>query len=162
MKRRILDYRPVTWFILANRCDAIIYGDKKKKPFYFIERLENENGKKSEYQLVADREGRVGSSASRTIRHALEPKESKHDHLANLFAKRIADYLERASEKKLFDNLVLVSGPRFLGMLRKALKPQISSLIIHEVKREYLQGSDAQIKKLILNAIPMDEGHLSL
>ena len=162
MKNKISPYRPVTWFVLANRVESVIYADKKNQSFFFIERLENKEGKKMESELVSDREGRIGSSAGNSIRHGLEPKESKHEHLAKIFAKRIAEYLERAATEKKYDQLVLVAGPRFLGLLRSALKPNTIGLITHEIKREYLQGSDAEIKKLIINAIPQSEGHLNL
>jgi protein required for attachment to host cells len=162
MKNKILNYRPVTWFVLANRTASVIYADKKNKPFYFIERLNNQIGTKMEGDLVADREGRIASVSNRTIRHAFEPKESKHEHFAKLFAKRIAEYLDKGHQEKKYDRLVIVAGPRFLGMLRNELKPAVRELIQHEVKHEYLQGSDQQIKKLILNAIPMREGHVDL
>ena len=153
MKSKILNYRPVTWFVIANRTASVIYADTKSHPFYFIERLSNPIGSKMEGELVADREGRIASVSNRTIRHAYEPKESKHEHLARLFAKRIAEYLDRGYQEKKYDQLVLVAGPRFLGMLRNELKPAVRDLIQHEVKHEYLQGSDHQIKKLISNAI---------
>jgi protein required for attachment to host cells len=154
-------YRPVNWFILANRVEAVIYGDQRNEPFHFIDRLHNRKGRAPEYHLVSDREGTVNSSASKTVRHSYEPKETKHEHSARQFAKQISLYLEKALNKKQYDDLTLVAEPHFMGLLRAALKPSVKNKVIHEVKHEYLQGSDDKIRKLIQNAIPSGEGRLN-
>ena len=161
MKKQLLNYRPVTWFVLAHRSNAVIYADKKAHPFYFIDRLDFQKAKKVS-ELVSDRSGRMVSSANKSIRHAYEPHESKTQHLSKVFTKEIAQYLEHARAEKLFDQLVLVSEPHFMGLLKKSLKPEIRNLIKHEIKHDYQWGSDAEIKKLIIQAIPMKEGHLNL
>lgn len=155
-------FRPVTWFVLANRAEAVIYGDKKNQPFYFIQRLNNRIGKAPEFHLIADREGTVGSSATHSIRHSFEKKESKHEHQAKLFAKRIATFLEKEKLKRRYDQLVIAAEPHFLGLLRAALKPSLRALVQHEVRHAYLQGSDAELRHLVLNAIPRREGRLNL
>jgi len=161
MNKQILNYRPVTWFVLAHRIGAVIYADKKNHPFYFVDRLEFQKAKKVSEQ-VSDRSGRVVSSANTSIRHAYEPHENKTHHLSKVFTKEIAEYLEEARAEKLFDQLVLVAEPHFMGALKKALKPDIRDLIKHEIKHDYQWGSDAEIKKLIIHSIPMSEGHLNL
>lgn len=51
-------------------------------------------------------------------RHAIEPRVSRKDRSASVFAHHIATELLRANAHKRYDRLLLVAPPRFLGMLR--------------------------------------------
>jgi len=49
--------------------------------------------------------------------------------------------------------LILVAEPHFLGLMRMALPPELKRLIRHEIPREYLEGSDEDLKLSIQTAL---------
>ena len=143
-----------TWYVLANRCDAGIYEDFKDQKFKFKERMKNSRGHLTEGQLDSDRPGSGFSSAGAgTIRHGLDRTFQHHERDATRFARAIANHLTRRKREDAFQGLVLVAEPHFLGLLRQALPRELHGLIRHEIPREYLEGSDAEVKTAIERAI---------
>jgi protein required for attachment to host cells len=143
-----------TWYVLANLSGAVIYEDFRDQKFKFIERMRNSRGRLTEGQMDSDRPGRGFSSAgSGTIRHGLDRTFHHHEQDAVRFARTIANHLTRKNKEEAFQSLVLVAEPHFLGLLRQALPEAIHGLIRHEVPREYLEGSDADLKRSIEAAI---------
>ncbi|MBU6153522.1 MAG: host attachment protein [Bdellovibrionales bacterium] len=143
-----------TWYVLANRSDAVFYEDHKDQKFKFKERLKNRKGHLTEGQLDSDRPGSGFSSAGGgTIRHGLDRTFQHHERVASAFANVIANLLARRKREGALDALILVAEPHFLGLLRKALPKDLQSLIRHEIPREYLEGSDEDLKNAIERAI---------
>jgi protein required for attachment to host cells len=68
----------------------------------------------------AERPGRVRESVGEA-RHAIEPRRDPHEAAKEAFARELADRLEAAAEAGLFERLILVAPPAFLGHLRAAL-----------------------------------------
>jgi protein required for attachment to host cells len=62
--------------------------------------------------------------------------EEKLDHEAELFARRLAQWLLEAHRKGRYARLRLAAAPRFLGRLRKQLDPQVSQAIVEEVDKD--------------------------
>jgi len=155
MVSQSIDFKKhVRWYALANRSGAVLYQTTKNKKFEFVERFENPNGKLTEGEFDSDAPGTgISSAGGHTIHHALDRTFKHHERDANIFAKRIADALGEAARVGRFNELVLVSEPHFLGLLRASLLPSVRELISHELNREYAQGSDEQIHHLILQAI---------
>ncbi|HTL11532.1 MAG TPA: host attachment protein [Bdellovibrionota bacterium] len=142
------------WYVLANRTHAVVYTNGAKSPFQFVQRLSNPEGRMMEIELDADKPGRGVSSAGQgTFRHAFDRRSHSHERSAKRFALQIGQALTQAWLTGLFDHLTLVAEPHFLGLLRGALPPAIRDRITHEVVREYLTGSDAEIWEQILRQI---------
>jgi protein required for attachment to host cells len=145
---------PRTWYVLANRTDAVFYEDFGDQKFRFKERMKNKKGHLTEGQLDSDRPGSgVSSAASGSIRHSLDRTFHHHEQVASRFATGIARFLSRKQRAGLFDSLILVAEPHFLGLMRMALPPELKLLIRHEIPREYLEGSDEDLKLSIQTAL---------
>lgn len=71
--------------------------------------------------------------------------EEKLDHEAELFARRVAQWLLEANQKDRFGELRLAASPRFLGRLRKQLDPQVAKRIAEEVDKDLLQQSPREL-----------------
>lgn len=71
--------------------------------------------------------------------------ESGRHLRAAVFASHAADYLERALAERRFDELHLAAAPRFLGLLRKAMSPELASWIVSEVDKDLVHSSDADL-----------------
>lgn len=64
---------------------------------------------------------------------------------AQAFARRVAAHLAEAHRQKQFDSLVLVAAPRFLGLLRKELDAKVSAVVEHELNKDVIHESEAQV-----------------
>jgi protein required for attachment to host cells len=142
------------WYLLANRTDAVLYEDLPQAPFSFVERFENKKGRLTEGQLDSDRPGTMNSSSSAgTIRHGMDSTFNKHETAAKLFAKRLADHLLREHRNQRYDELVISAEPHFLGYLRAAMAKEVRASVCFESHREYLEGSDQELRDEILRSM---------
>jgi len=149
----------IRWYLLANRVSAVLYEDLPEAPFSFVERMKNPKGHALEGQLDSDRPGMMRSSAGGgTIHHGMDKTFQHHERAAQKFAKAIAHKLLEKKRKQKFTELVIAAEPHFLGLIRQELAPELKPLILHELNREYLEGSDQKMRRAILAAI-LKRGH---
>lgn len=52
------------------------------------------------------------------------------------FAKELANYLDKEYQYKNFQTLSIAAEPHFIGKIREVLKPQISKLVQHWIKKD--------------------------
>ena len=52
------------------------------------------------------------------------------------FAKKLANYLNKEYQAKNFQSLSIAAEPHFIGKIREVLKPQISKLVQHWIKKD--------------------------
>lgn len=148
-----------TLYVVANRTEAVFYEEDLKTPFHFIRRVSNPRGRKSEIELVSDRQGRVASSsAGPKLRHGLEPKMTKHEQNAIRFAGRIGREIESIRSTTQIEGIILVAEPHFLGLLREELGPKTTRILRAEIPREYAEGSDRAIQTKIQKALGKPKG----
>ena len=99
--------------------------------------------------LTSDRPGRSFDSHGRG-RHAMEPETDAKRHEAEVFAKEVAERIERARMEDEFDELVLIAAPEFLGLLRKSLSPTTAGLVAKAVDKSVADLSATAIRKYLL------------
>jgi len=80
------------------------------------------------------------------------PIRKKHE--ADVFAHRVAQYLEDAHNANRFDQLLIVAGPSFLGLLRNQLPEQIKKLVRFELDKEITLLSAADIRQHLPQYLP--------
>lgn len=132
------DREPTTWFVVADGAKARILA--RHGGSGALESASNlcfsEAGARLPTRDVgAERPGRVHESAD-VARHAMEPRVDWHRFAKEQFARGIADALEAAAGRKLYDALVLVAPPRTLGDLRQALGKHASALVTGEIAKD--------------------------
>lgn len=140
------------WVLTANRGYAKIYevkgkGREIKEIFY----LENPHRKGTD--VLSDRPGRAFDRLGMG-RHALSTEVDFHEHELEQFAHKITDYLIKAHESKLYEQLALVAPSHFLGDLNKIIPATIRKIIIQEVDSnlpEHLSEQDriAHLRKYL-------------
>ena len=110
------------WVVVADEYRATIYAREKKfSPLQELESLHNDTAREKDGDLVSDRSGRSFDSRGKG-RHAMGGEESGTKAQSYLVsAKEIAERVSSARRRGGFDRLVVVAGPRFLGVLRPAL-----------------------------------------
>ncbi len=93
------------------------------------------SGRKPARDLVTDRPGQSSTSARPGHHSSLAPHSDPTEHVAEEFAREIADAVERGRLEGAYDRLALVAAPRFLGHLRDALNHQCRALVVAEVDK---------------------------
>jgi protein required for attachment to host cells len=132
------------WFVVASSTEAVIYQEKQGR-LTFVDRLSNPSARLPERMLDSDRPGR--GTALNNPQHQLDRHFNHHEQAARGFAHRIGEFLESAREDVHFNELVLVTEPRFLGLLRAALSPGVRNMVKEEVRRQFRQGSDKEFRE---------------
>jgi protein required for attachment to host cells len=125
-----------TWFLVARRSGATIFSNHGRgTALQMVAELDNPEGKLQSNALETDRPGRSFDRAGHG-RHSLSSEQTAREHVEQAFAKRMADYLEKSRCENVFDQLILVAGPRLLGELRAALSPSTQRLVKLEINKE--------------------------
>jgi protein required for attachment to host cells len=64
---------------------------------------------------------------------------------AEAFAREIAAWLEQKAQAGRYDALHVAAAPRFLGLLRKALKPATAKRVVKTHDKDWAQSNDAEL-----------------
>jgi protein required for attachment to host cells len=73
--------------------------------------------------------------------------------LATKFARRIARRLDEARRHEEFEQLIVVAGPPFLGLVRKSLSKPTRQRVVHEIGKDLVHGPVEQL----VEHLPTDE-----
>ena len=85
---------------------------------------------------VFDRASTFGRRRGAVSRHSTGSELTPRKIEARRFAERIVVQLERARRQRDFDGLVLVAGPPFLGLLRRALTEPLRQMVRGELPKD--------------------------
>jgi protein required for attachment to host cells len=80
--------------------------------------------------------GPIGDGHRGASSHGTESERRPREHEARLFAQQIAAAIEHAHRDGQIERLILVAGPRFLGVLRDALSPAVRGLVTEEIHKD--------------------------
>ena len=103
--------------------------------------LHNEVAGMKDRDLETDREGRrFGGTAGH--HHGVDGERSTERHEMTNFAREVAQNIEAARVAHEFDKLVIVAGPRMLGLLREELPQPCREVLAAEIAKD-LSAQDA-------------------
>lgn len=71
---------------------------------------------------------------------------------AERFARRVAAHLAEALQQNRFTDLKLAAAPRFLGLLRKALSPQVAELVSESLDKDLVHLDNQDITRRLFPA----------
>jgi protein required for attachment to host cells len=142
---------------LANFFDAVKYG----APLAARGTVENPAGGMKDRELETDRAGRRyggtsgvthGSGPAAGHHHGVNGERSTERHELALFAKEVAQRIDAGRINHEFDKVILIAGPRMLGLLRQELPQTCKDIVAGEVSKDLVQHEpDA-----ILEALPRE------
>ncbi|MBS0201290.1 MAG: host attachment protein [Planctomycetes bacterium] len=140
----------IDWILVADRCKARILQSPQDSNGHFsvAAAFIHPAGKLHRGQTESDAPGRF--SLQGNARTASEPHEDPDHHEARKFAGELCDHLERGSEQGLFDRLIVVCPPRFLGVLRERMSPRLQSRVAGEFNQELTHLSDSQLQSHVV------------
>lgn len=133
----------------ANFFDAQKYG----APLALRASLENPTGGARDINLETDRAGRRfggasgvrhGSGQQQGHHHGVDGERSTERHELTLFAKEVAQRIHNDRVRREFDRLIIIAGPKMLGLLRQELPDTCKGVLVGEIPKDLLkQGPDA-------------------
>ena len=103
------------------------------------DRLHTES-RRRDRELAEDTGGRTGDQQS-----TLDPRTSPKEQEERNFARELGRHLEELRQAEGFEQLILVSPPRFLGMLREALPAPLQRVEQRSVHKEMLHASAGEL-----------------
>ena len=146
--------KSVTWILVADGARARILRTEGWGSGLSPVSAEIEGDNRATRDIGADRPGRVHDRAGQG-RHAMEPRVDWHEFEKQLFAKRVADHLNRAAKQNAYDRLVLVAPPKALGGLRAALDKQTANRVIAELDKDLTHVSDHDLPGHLEKIMPV-------
>ena len=78
-----------------------------------------------------------------------EPQQTPEEREEQMFAREVCAMLLKARQAGRFDRLALVAAPRFLGVLRMQLDPQLKPLLSYEIDKDYAHSNGQQLREQI-------------
>lgn len=138
------------WVVVADESKAIIYSrETRHGPMQELFSLENEAARAKTAELLSDRGGRSFDSAGKGRHTMAKEKSSPKRHLAETFAKQIAERIGKASHVGSCIAYSLIAAPRFLGLLRDALANTAAQDPLQTVSKEVVGQDTTFIEKLL-------------
>lgn len=143
----------LTWILVADSTRARIFtADTPASPLDEIEDFSHTEGRLHDREMTSDLPGRIKSVGGGG--HAFEQPTDPKKHETDIFAHRVAQYLEDAHNANRFEQLLIVASPAFLGLLRNQLPEQIKKLIHFELDKELTRLSAADIRQHLPQYLP--------
>jgi protein required for attachment to host cells len=141
----------------------IVVADQSEARFYDVERfndplrlsgqLTDEKAHLHNRDLVSDRPGRVfdhaptpGGRRGATAHHATGGERTPRKHEALNFARQIGAELESARRDGVFDRLVIMAPPQFLGLLRETLPRSVQDVITAQIHKDLVHSAQEDVR----------------
>jgi len=155
------------WIVVADEAIArILACSKAPGVLDSVEELTDPLAHASNADLQRDAQGRRAGSATHSARpttpHRLRSSanatasagESEQHLQAADFAKRVAEHLGDALRAQRFDELSIVAAPRFLGLLRKAMRADVAGRVTREIDKDLVHLENDDIARRLFGEAP--------
>ncbi|HLT27640.1 MAG TPA: host attachment protein [Zeimonas sp.] len=127
-----------TWVVVADEGLARIFEiPGRNEDLVELETLTYAPARADAADLRRDAYGRRagGGTLSGSYLTASAGEDELHRE-AELFARRLAQWMLEKKRAHAFEALKIAAAPRFLGLLRKALDPQVADAVIEELDKD--------------------------
>ena len=126
--------------VVADQAEAIFYDTpslqaQPKEVAHISDPLAHQHDR----DFSSDRPGRTYESVGGQ-RHAIEREDDPRQREAVRFARRISRRLDEARRKGEYDELIVVAGPPFLGLIRNELSRPARERVVHEIRKDLVHG----------------------
>ena len=133
--------------VVADSTRARIFTtDSASLPLVEINTMAHPEGRMHDRDITSDLPGKdKGSNGSGG--HAYQAQTDPKNHELDIFAKRVAVYLDEVRNANKLSNVLLVSAPEFLGELRGHLSSETNSKVIFELDKNLTHHSIDEIRE---------------
>ncbi|MBS0623985.1 MAG: host attachment protein [Verrucomicrobia bacterium] len=131
------------WVVVANQSEAKVFHSENGNTLIELTILKHDEGHKHPQDLVSDKQGSYrGSFGS----DGLEPRTSIKEKEASIFARQLADYIEKGVNQHTFDRLYIVAKSPFVSLLRSALSSSATKLLQDDVHKDIVHATAQEIR----------------
>ena len=116
-------------------------------PLLSLGMLRDDQARLRNQDLESDREGRGFGGFGR--RHGLDGERSAERERAMRFARTVARQVDHERACRAFDRLVIIAGPRMLGLLRQELTSRCQALLVAQVSKDLVHSDEETIRQAI-------------
>lgn len=136
--------KKTTWVVVADEAIARILQLTDTGTYLDpVEELTDPAAHASNGDLRRDAQGRRGESVTSSAGETGKHKE------AELFASRVAAHLYEALNQQRFEALRIAAAPRFLGLLRKAMHPNVAKVVTGELDKDLVHMDNDDIAQRV-------------
>jgi protein required for attachment to host cells len=136
--------------VVADESRAVLYHrERRRGPMQEARTFENEAARLKTDDLIADRGGRAFDSHGQGRHTMTAEKSDPKQHLAEGFARQIAEYIAAEAHKGHLRGYALVAAPRFLGTLRGQLEPRVNDPPFTTVDKNVVGQDESVIAHLL-------------
>jgi protein required for attachment to host cells len=133
--------------VVADQAEAIFYDTpslqaQPKEVAHLSDPLAHQHDR----DFSSDRPGRSYESVGGQ-RHAIEREDDPRQREAVLFARRISRRLDEARRKGEYDELIVVAGPPFLGLMRKEMSRPTRERVVHEIRKDLVHSPVESLRR---------------
>jgi protein required for attachment to host cells len=123
------------WILIADAAGAKIFSTKgATQPLHLERSLDNPSGRAAGRDILTDEPGRYRKGGNALS--AFEPQTSPHVVEEEKFVHKLAEVLGTALSQRKFDSLAIVAPAKFLGLLRRALSPQVQKHLTTSIAKD--------------------------
>jgi protein required for attachment to host cells len=138
------------WIVVADSTRARIFANTDEDGrVEQIAEFDNPSGRSSDSDLASYNSGEGARPGPRTATQ----EDSAADHEVQRFSKNLAQYLDKARVKRLYDRLYLIAAAEFLGKLRKDLTPEVQKLVANELDKNISWFNARDIESYVNSAL---------
>ena len=133
--------------VVADQAEAVFYDSPSLQAApHEVGRISDPAAHLHNRDLVSDRPGRSYESFGEA-RHAIARENDPRQLEAVRFARRIARRLDEARRKDEFEELIVVAGPPFLGVMRQELSRPTRQRVVHEIHKDLVHGTVESLQR---------------
>jgi protein required for attachment to host cells len=140
------------WIVAADNSRAKVFQVRDAShEVDAIQEFSNPEARTANRQLVSDAQGRFAGKGTNERGHTIAPHLTAVEHENVVFAKTVADFLNKARAERRFDKLHLIAAPKFLGLLRKEMRPEVQKTVAQEIPKEVTSRKGQEIEDYIVD-----------
>ncbi|MFI4868128.1 MAG: host attachment protein [Steroidobacterales bacterium] len=150
------------YIAVADQSEARFYEvEHPAGPLRLTGQLTDPKAHLHDQEFTSDRAGRmsdggpIGSGRHGASSHGTESERRPREREARLFAQQIAAAIEHAHRDGHIERLILMAGPRFLGLLREELSPAVRGLVTEEIHKDLVHEPESAV----LSHLPAEAFH---
>jgi protein required for attachment to host cells len=143
-----------TWIMVAHRSGARLFENKGRgRGFKLVADIPHPEGRLKNQDIDADKQGRSFDRFGYG-RHAMSQEVEPKKHIAERFAKKLAELLDEGRNQHRYIKLVLIAEPNFLGTLRGALSDQTASKVAASLDKDLADVPERELMEHLREIIP--------
>jgi protein required for attachment to host cells len=143
----------VSWIVAANAGLARVFSQHGVNGD--LEEIHDMANKDAQLRTADIESDQIGQRAASKSKHSVgaptqpsgyQPHQSPDEHRTELFGREVAEFLLRGHHDHEFQQLILISSPEFLGLLRQLLDSKLTSLVKLAINKDYTHLSTKELR----------------